>query len=146
MTSSVTNAPPSSTALDMTPRTLSTTTASAAMPTTITVSTTRSTTTVPRTVVRLTPSPFPEGVDADELAETGRQHVVREIPEVGVAEDAPVRDRRDRGQQDLPAGRAHGDVDEDRDQHDGDPGGDGPLQDRADRLRGRPSGGPASRR
>ena len=59
MTSSATNARPSRTALDIVPRTLRTTTASAAMATTMTVSTTRSTTTVPRTVVRLIPSRSP---------------------------------------------------------------------------------------
>ena len=59
ITSSDTNASPSRTALDITPRALRTRTASAAIATTITVSTTRSTTTVPRTVVRLTPSPSP---------------------------------------------------------------------------------------
>ena len=58
-TSSATNAKPSRTALDSTPRTLRTTTDRAASPTTMTVSTIRSTTTVPRTVVRLTPSPSP---------------------------------------------------------------------------------------
>ncbi len=59
MTSKATKASPSRTALVITPRTLSTRTAIAAIATTMTVSTTRSTTTVPSTVGRLMPSPSP---------------------------------------------------------------------------------------
>ena len=94
----------------------------AAIATTITVSTTRSTTTVPRTVVRLTPSPSPSAWLRYELAEPRRQDVVGEVADVRVAEDAPVRQRRDRGEQRAPARAAGADVDGRGDEHHRDPG------------------------
>ena len=122
MTSSDTKATPSRTALLITPRTLSTRTASAAIATTMTVSTTRSTTTVPRTVVRLDVLALAQRVAPVQLAEPRRQDVVGEIADVRVAEDAPVRQRRDRREEGAPASTARADVDRRRHEHHGDPG------------------------
>jgi hypothetical protein len=75
------------------------------------VSTTRSTTTVPRTVGPADALALPERVAAVQLAEPRGQDVVGEVADVGVAEDAPVRQRRDRREERAPAGAAGADVD-----------------------------------
>ena len=58
------------------------------------------------------PSPSPEVVAPDQLAEPGRQDVVGEVADVRVAEDAPVAARGAIGASEaLPASAAGGDVD-----------------------------------